>query len=159
MISMVCVRADRSGGGRSRVLDVDAVRTDVEDRLGKQTLDLLETEPVPWQLAPYLGGGVRWRTVLTPRSMCWRRYTIDRALDADGVRLSETMLNTMDAFERVITASSSTVDFLMREGELLFADNNKTIHARTPITDGAHSERLMIRSWIRRATAHEPVAA
>jgi alpha-ketoglutarate-dependent taurine dioxygenase len=37
----------------------------------------------------------------------------------------------------------------MREGELLFADNTRTIHARTPIADGNASDRLMIRSWIR----------
>src|SRR2546421_2519024 len=28
---------------------------------------LLETEPVPWQLADYFGGGLKWRTVLTDR--------------------------------------------------------------------------------------------
>jgi hypothetical protein len=37
----------------------------------------------------------------------------------------------------------------MREGELLFSDNMRTIHARTPIIDGDASERLMIRSWIK----------
>ena len=65
LISMVCVRADPGGGGRSRVLDVDTIRNQVTDRLGLQTLELLESEPVPWQLAPYWGGGVTWRTVLT----------------------------------------------------------------------------------------------
>jgi hypothetical protein len=38
----------------------------------------------------------------------------------------------------------------MREGELLFSDNLRTIHARTPISNGTASNRLMIRSWIRR---------
>jgi hypothetical protein len=37
----------------------------------------------------------------------------------------------------------------MREGELLFSDNRRTIHARTPIAAGPTSNRLMIRSWIR----------
>jgi hypothetical protein len=40
------------------------------------------------------------------------------------------------------------MDFLMREGELLFSDNTRTIHARTPIAAGTVSDRLMIRSWI-----------
>src|ERR1041384_4704771 len=63
LISMVCMRADPSGGGRSRVLDVDTVRDEVKSRLGARSLSLLESERVPWRLAPYFGGGVKWRTV------------------------------------------------------------------------------------------------
>lgn len=149
LISMVCVRADRGGGGRSRVLDVDTVRDEVSNRLGTETLELLKTEPVPWQLAAYCGGGMKWRTVLTESSMCWRRYTIDLALDSPGARLSDEMLGSLDAFEDVLAATHRTVDFLMREGEFLVSDNTRTIHARTPIADGNASDRLMIRSWIR----------
>jgi hypothetical protein len=151
MISMVCVRADRAGGGRSRVLDIDTVRDEVEKKLGAETLKRLDTEAVPWQMAPYLGGGVKWRTVLTKSSMCWRRYTINLALDCNGVNLSREMLASLDAFEDVITATPRTLDFLMSEGDLLFSDNRRTIHARTPIAAGATSDRLMIRSWIRAA--------
>lgn len=149
MISMVCVRADRAGGGRSRILDIDTVRDEVEKQLGTVTLKRLETEAVPWQLAPYHGGGTKWRPVLTKSSMCWRRYTINLALDSNGVTLSEEMLASLDAFEDVIKSTPRTLDFLMREGDLLFSDNRRTIHARTPIAAGAASDRLMIRSWIR----------
>jgi hypothetical protein len=149
LISMVCVRADRGGGGRSRVLDIDSVKTEVKDRLGSETLQLLQTEPVPWQLAPYCGGGVKWWNVLTETNICWRRYTIDLALDSSGAKLSDEMVTALDAFEDVIGATSRTVDFLMCEGELLFSDNTRTIHCRTPIADGDASDRLMIRSWIR----------
>lgn len=149
LISMLCVRADPEGGGRSRVLDVDTIRAEVKDSLGGDTLHLLETKPVPWQLAAYLGGGLKWRTVLTEKSVCWRRYTINLALEANGARLSDNMLSSLDAFEEVVTNTTGTIDFLMREGELLFSDNTRTIHARTPIRSGDKSERLMIRSWIR----------
>ncbi|MFY9611562.1 MAG: TauD/TfdA family dioxygenase [Blastocatellia bacterium] len=149
LISMVCVRADRGGGGRSRLLDIDTVRDEVRNRLGTETLELLETEPVPWQLAAYCGGGLKWRTVLTKSSMCWRRYTIDLALDSRHAILSEEMLASLDAFEDVISATPRTLEFLMREGELLFSANTRMIHARTPIADGNASDRLMIRSWIR----------
>jgi alpha-ketoglutarate-dependent taurine dioxygenase len=149
LISMVCVRADGGGGGRSRVLDVDSVREEVETRLGTETLELLESAPVPWRLADYFGGGLKWRTVLSESSMCWRRYTIDLALEDDGIEVSDALLASLDAFEEVISASTRIVDFLMREGELLFADNRRTIHARTPIAAGEASGRLMIRSWIR----------
>lgn len=148
-ISMVCVRPDSGGGGRSRILDVDAVRDEVKNRLGAETLKLLETEPVPWQLHACWGGGLKWRPVLTESSICWRRYTIDLALDVNGARLSEKMLATLDAFEEVIATSTGTIDFFMSEGDLLFSDNTRSIHARTPIAAGDASDRLMIRSWIR----------
>lgn len=149
LISMVCVRADHKGGGRSRVLDVDTVRDEVNDRLGPEALEHLENEPVPWQLALYLGGGVSWQTVLTRTSVRWRRYTINLALESEDVRLTDEMLTTLDAFESVVATTDRTIDFLMQEGEFLISDNTRTIHARTPITDGIASDRLMIRSWIK----------
>ena len=149
LISMVCVRPDPHGGGHSRVLDVDSVRAEVQQRLGSDKLKQLEAEEVPWQLASYCGGGLKWRPVLTESSICWRRYTINLALDSEKAKLSEEMLVLLDSFEEVISSTASTVDFLMREGELLFSDNWRTIHARAPISDQNNSERLMIRSWIR----------
>jgi hypothetical protein len=150
LISMVSVRADPAGGGCSRVLDVDAIREEVKDQLGAPVLERLETESVPWQLASYCGGEVQWRPVLTERSVCWRRSTIDMALDSTGATLSPEMLSALEGFENVVSRTPRTIEFLMREGELLFSDNRRTIHARTPISDGPQSERLMIRSWVRR---------
>lgn len=150
LISMVCVRADPAGGGRSRVLDVDSIREEVKSHLGDDTLDLLQTEAVPWQLADYCGGGVQWRPILTESSVCWRRYTIDMALDSTGATLSSELLSALENFENLISRTPRTIDFRMREGELLFSDNRRTIHARTPILNGANSERLMIRSWVRK---------
>jgi hypothetical protein len=147
-ISMECVRPDVGGGGRSRVLDLDAIRDDVKTHLGSDTLELLENEPVPWQLHACWGGGLKWRPVLSESSICWRRYTINLALDVNGAKLSDEMLASLDAFEKIITASPHTMDFMMKERELLFSDNRKQIHARTAIAAGDASDRLMIRSWI-----------
>jgi len=149
LISMICVNADTAGGGRSQILDVDTARTEVSEHLGDDTLELLETKPVPWQLAPYHGGGVKWRNVLTENTMCWRRYTIDLALTDEGATLSDETTRALDGFEQVVTNTRQKVDFLMNQGELLFSDNTRTIHARTPLADPATSNRLMIRSWIR----------
>jgi TfdA family taurine catabolism dioxygenase TauD len=156
LISMVCVRADINGGGRSRVLDVDTLREEVQKRLGAETLELLETEPVPWQVADYLGGGKKWRTVLTESSVCWRRYTINLALDSAGAKLSAPMSAALDAFEDVVASTPGTLEFLMCEGELLFVDNHRTIHSRTPLVSGNASDRLMIRSWIKAVATEQP---
>jgi hypothetical protein len=47
-----------------------------------------------------------------------------------------------------VTNTPGTIEFLMRENELLFVDNYKTLHARTPLFNPDNSDRLMIRSWI-----------
>lgn len=148
LISMVCVRPDPDGGGRSRVLDLETARDEVENHLGPDILKRLE-EPVPWQLAAYCGGGVTWRPVLTQTRICWRRYTIDHALNFEGASLSDEMLRALDAFGGVINTTKRTAEFLMSEGDLLISDNTRTIHSRTPISDCDASDRLMIRSWIR----------
>jgi len=149
LISMVCMRADPSGGGRSRILDIDSVRSEVLKSLGTDFLNVLETEPVPWQLAGCFGGGVKWRSVVTEKGMCWRRYSIDLAVDSMEAKLSNSILAVLDAFEKLLNSSTQTLDFLMGEGEFLVSDNLRTIHARTPISNGGASKRLMIRSWIR----------
>lgn len=150
LISMACVRPDRRGGGRSRVLDVDTVRDEVGKHLGAGTLGLLETEAVPWSMSPLCGGGLKWRTVLTESGrMCWRRDVINLALESEGLKLSDELRAALDDFERVISETPRTLDFLLGAGELLFSDNTRMVHARTPISDADASDRLMIRSWIR----------
>jgi hypothetical protein len=148
LISMVCVRADREGGGRSLVLDIGTLRDEVRARLGSQTLEFLATEPVPWLVAPYRGGGVSWCPVLSEASVCWRRYTIDMAVASLGIELSPTMIAALDSLEKIVMDTPGTLDFLMGEGELLFLDNHKTLHARTELANPLVSDRLMIRSWV-----------
>lgn len=150
-ISMLCVRAHEHGQGRSRLLDFDAIRDEVVTQMGTYSLRLLNTQAVPWQLHPSWGGGVRWRTVLTESTVCWRRYTILRAIDVDGAELSPEMLALLDEFEKVVEGSDFAIDFLMNEGELLFSDNTRGLHGRTPIEDTEKSDRLMIRGWIKSA--------
>lgn len=150
-ISMVCVRADPLGHGRSRLLDIEAVREEVQTQLGHESLQLLKTQPVPWQLHISWGGGVRWQTVLTDSTICWRRYTILLAIDENGAKLSKEMLTLIDEFERVVENSDRRIDFLLQEGDLLFSDNMRGIHSRTSILDPEASNRLMIRSWIETA--------
>lgn len=150
-ISMLCVRADERGQGRSRLLDVDAVRDEVGTQLGNDSLQLLKTEAVPWQLHSSWGGGVRWSPVLTDSTVCWRRYTILLAIDDEGAKLSSEMRSLLDEFEKVVEGSDRAIDFLMNEGELLFSDNMCGLHARTPIENAETSNRLMIRSWIKAA--------
>jgi hypothetical protein len=144
LISMLCVRADLGGGGRSLVLDINTLRTEARNRLGAKTLELLENTPVPWKLASFLGGGLKWRCIFNASKLCWRRYTIDLSEES----ITGELLAALDGLEEVIASTPDTYDFILRKGELLFLDNHRTLHARTPITGEGMSHRLMIRSWI-----------
>ena len=94
---------------------------------------------------------MRWRPVLTESTVCWRRYTILLAVNEDGAELSKEMLDLLDEFENVIENSDRRIDFMLQEGDLLFSDNTRGVHSRTPILDPQTSRRLMIRSWIKAA--------
>jgi len=142
------VRPDPHGHGRSLLLDIEAIQEEVQTQLGNDSLQLLKTQPVPWQLHVCWGGGVRWQPVLTESTVCWRRYTILLAVDEDGAELSKEMRQLLDEFERVVENSDRRIDFLLQEGDLLFSDNTRGVHSRTPILDPEVSNRLMIRSWI-----------
>lgn len=147
-ISMACIRPDQNGGGWSHILDVHSLREAALNRLGADAVQMLETEAVPWAVADYQGGGVRWEPVLSENSLCWRRYTINQALANLEQELPEPLVRALDALADVIDDAPGKVAFFMNEGDLLFLDNQRTIHSRTPIAHPHESARLMIRSWI-----------
>ncbi len=151
VIAMICVRPDPMGLGRSRLLDVVSLRRAIEQELGPRALALLEQEPVPWQLADYLGGGIVQRPILTTETVRWRRYTTEFALRA-GAPISPAIGELLDPVERVIEETPATLEFLLGAGDLFVMANRRCLHGRTTLTDpgagGAASDRLMIRSWI-----------
>lgn len=152
-LSMVCVRPDRNGGGVSRFLELEALREEAAERMDASMVECLETCPVPWQLAPYLGGGVVWDPVLGNGRLRWRRYTVDAAVRENDLELDASLVEALDAFSEVVESAASEVHFLMRANEFLLMDNQRALHARTPLAVGAEaSDRLMIRSWVSHGT-------
>ncbi len=150
LISMVCVRPDRHGGGHSRILHILDLREEICECFGPDMIRRLEQELVPWRMADYLGGSVVWRPILSQDSLCWRRSLIDSALENADIELSEQMVETLNAVEQIIRQTNRMIDFLMEAGEFLIMDNKRCIHARTPISGPLEtSNRLMLRSWIR----------
>ena len=148
-LSMVCVRPDRNGGGVSRFLELEALVEEAAERMDGALLASLETCPVPWQVAPYLGGGVVWDPVLGNGRLRWRRYTVDAAVRENDLQLDAPLVEALDAFGEVVESAASEVHFLMQENELLLMDNQRALHGRTPLAAGAEAlDRLMIRSWV-----------
>ena len=148
-VSMVCVRPDSAGGGRSRILTADGFREDVEQRFGAHTIERLESQSVPWRLADYHGSGVIWAPVLNAGTLRWRRYTIEAALTKDGVSLPKEMIELLDEVDSAIMESPYIIEFLLQEGDFLITDNHRTLHSRTALLGNYQtSGRLMIRSWV-----------
>jgi hypothetical protein len=147
-ISMTCVRPDPGGGGRTKLMDIDSIRDEVCKHLGQDAILSLGTISVPWRLSDSFGGGIKWRPVLSESQICWRRYTIDQAMEALQTKLADETISLLDSFEQLITRSTRAIEFLMGEGDFLISNNLKTIHARTTISDGQLSDRLMIRGWV-----------
>ncbi|WDE08054.1 TauD/TfdA family dioxygenase [Thalassomonas viridans] len=148
-VTMQCVRADTGGEGRSRLLDIHGVRNLLEQAgISQQQMALLQQEPVPWQIADYLGGGIVWRPVLSENVLNWRRYSIDKALADEDISLSDMMMATLEQMEQAIEQDSRYIyEFLMAPGDFLIVDNLRCLHARTAITN-PETDRLMYRAWV-----------
>ena len=63
------------------------------------------------------------------------------------------MISALESLDEIVMDTPGTLEFLMREGEWLFVDNHKTLHARTPLANPLGSDRLMIRSWVASCSA------
>lgn len=152
LLAMTCVRPDPWGGGDSLVLDMVELADELEKSAGPEAVEALRSEAVPWKLAPYLGGEVVWQPVLDldHRRLRWRRYTIDAALESEGVRIGPDLLELLDRVEKVVEGTARTLRFRLDQGDLLIMDNHRAIHGRTALGDETRpSDRLMLRSWIR----------
>ena len=73
------------------------------------------------------------------------------ALDAeiDALGLAEETVQRLDLLDQIIENTPQTVEFMLQPGDLMVADNLKTLHGRTALSDHPRaSERLMYRNWI-----------
>lgn len=148
-LAMVCVRPDLGGGGRSRLLDAPGLRRTLGETLDDDAIRWLERTPLPWRLADHLGRGVVRRPVLSPSSMCWRRYTIDAGLQEAGEQLSTRETAILDDVDTAVCEAPDVIEFQLEAGDMLLADNLRALHSRTPLSaHSSASDRLMLRSWI-----------
>jgi Taurine catabolism dioxygenase TauD, TfdA family len=145
---LLCVHPDNGGGGRSLLLDIDAIVSEAED-LG--VLGDLTTQPVPWRVADELGGGVHWEPVVRDGNdpvIRWLRYTVAKSWE-DGLAHPDPGLHyLLDRFERLIEGSRAAFGFMLRAGDVLVVDNARCLHARSAIMDPARSARELRRTKV-----------
>jgi hypothetical protein len=143
---LVCVRPDQNGGGRSRLLDIDTLRVELDRRFGQELLGILHTEPVPWSIDAELGGGVVRTPVFTANRVRWLCYMIDRAIENTEETLPEPVSAALEAMEQfLVKEPRGVIDFLMAPQSLLLVNNERCLHSRTSIKNPETSKRLMLR--------------
>jgi hypothetical protein len=137
-----CVRPDQNGGGRTRLLDVDTLITDVLPTLDAEIIEVLTTTPVPWRIHEEYGGGTIEEPVIAERRLRWLRHAVASPLAAPVDR-------ALGAFESALAATTEAIELPMAAGALLIMSNKLALHARTSIPDPADSQRLVLRTKVR----------
>lgn|GEM_PF-2183617 len=139
---LLCEAADQNDGGRSRLLPLDHLRAHVE-RSDPHLPALLAT-PVPWRIADSLGGGTVHAPILTGDRIRWLRHTVDVAVD-EGAVLATGLVGQTGRIEQLIDTCPATMELSLRRGDLLIVNNERCLHARTPVLDAASSDRALSR--------------
>lgn len=175
LLSMVCARADPGGGGSTRIVTAEQVRDLIHAQRGPELLRWLEETPLPWRildppdgqrhshnlaaLQAFLGWrgvdprgeGVTRRPILSGDRVLWRRDAIEQGFSLLGEAPDDATRRALDFLEEALTDPPELYDYLLRDGEFMIADNLRTLHTRTPLSeDYAASERLMLRCWVAR---------
>jgi hypothetical protein len=139
---LLCIRSDSSGGGQSRLLDLDLLLDQADS--AKLPLTLLCREAVPWNIDSELGGGVHWEPVLGTGTIRWMRYSIETAVQRYSLSLSDEIVDAIARFEEFLD-QARVQEFRLNSGELMIVHNAKCLHARSPVRDPERSGRIMLR--------------
>jgi hypothetical protein len=150
---LLCVRPDQNGGGRSRLMDLPTVISEMERCIGKNTIAVLNDETLPWKVAEELGGGIIRSAILSMGEMRWLHYTIVSAVECGLAQISDTTSNVLRAIDEVLASTPAGIEFLAEPSALIVINNKRCLHARGAIPAPESSERLVLRTKIQRKDA------
>ncbi len=177
LLTMVCHAPDPGGGGVTRIITARELRGAIAAQLGTDVERWFEETPLPWRVTdPHdgvrytdglaeiqgkltagrvldtRGQGVAWRPILAGSDLLWSRRIIEDGFRLLGRTPSREVVARLDAFQGVLDGMAEW-RVALRAGDYMVADNLRTVHSRTPLTERyAASTRLMLRCWV-----HDPV--
>lgn len=146
---LLCVKDDSAGGGRSRLLPIDAIM-DLLAALPVEVASAARAE-LPWAIAEELGGGVTLAPVLSDRGVRWLRFTVEAALRqsvGEGHAPPGRILHALRLFEVALETAPGVLEFALRPGDLLIVDNSHCLHSRTALPNPRGSDRMLLRTKI-----------
>lgn len=142
--ALACIRPDRAGGGRSRIIDVDTIIANILSSMPETSRRAL-ARPAPWRLAEALGGSLVNAPILAGSTIRWMKHTIDVAVHSGGAHLERDAAGAIDEFEARLAETGLGSEFLLAANEILIVNNKRCLHGRTAIEDRHVSDRLLKR--------------
>jgi hypothetical protein len=156
VVSLICVRAARSGG-ISRIVSAAAVY----NRLLETRPDLLEALCGEWVFrrmeldAQYGTGPLTKRVVIFSRESGQLTCNVSgsypyRAVRAGDWIMTPTQMEALDEMARIAAAPELYLDMNIGEGDIQFLNNRTILHGRTDYEDTAEiaTRRHMLRLWL-----------
>jgi alpha-ketoglutarate-dependent taurine dioxygenase len=134
-IALYVVRADRFGGGKTRLVDWWKVR----ERLSADSLCILQ-QPVEIQVPAEfrkLGVSTHASILLNDGGIRYRRELIKEE------QICKEMITALNEVDQLLSESSFQIEFQLYDRQAIFIDNRRLLHARTAVKD---PERYLIRA-------------
>ena len=156
LVSLMCVRAARSGG-ISRIVSAAAVH----NRLLETRPDLLEALYGEWVFrrmeldAQYGTGPMTKRVVIFSRDSGQLTCNVSgsypyRAVKAGDWTMSSAQIEALDEMARIAASPELYLDMSIGEGDIQFLNNRTILHGRTDYADSPEiaTRRHMLRLWL-----------
>jgi hypothetical protein len=160
VVSLMCVRAARSGG-ISRIVSAAAVH----NRLLETRLDLLEALYGEWVFrrmeldAQYGTGSLTRRVAIFSRASGQLTCNVSgsypyRAVKAGDAVMTATQIEALDEMARIAASPEFYLDMSIGEGDIQFLNNRAILHGRTDYEDSPEiaTRRHMLRLWLQMPT-------
>jgi alpha-ketoglutarate-dependent taurine dioxygenase len=141
-VALACVERDPDSGGESRVLYIDALRSEIETEYGHGILQRLAEPAYPFYLQdPLYGDGVQVVPIFTDvegkHAMRFRYDCVEPLLAEFPQTCPEQNQEALATLESFLGGASPHERFTLEKGDILIFDNRRLLHARTNITPGA----------------------
>jgi hypothetical protein len=160
VVSLMCVRAARSGGV-SRIVSAAAVH----NRLLETRPELLEALYGEWVFrrmeldAQYGTGPLTKRVVIFSRDTGGLTCNVSgsypyRAVAAGDAVMTQTQIDALEEMARIAASPELYLDMSIGEGDIQFLNNRTILHGRTDYEDTAEiaARRHMLRLWLQMPT-------
>jgi len=153
-VGLLCLRSAR-GGGLSRVMSFYTVHNALLERHANVVPRLYEPFPFDRQREFFAGEEPVFEAPMFAYDGALRvRLTLHQVRGGFALRgngIDEASAAALDALEEVFADQSLQADFTLERGQMQFANNHTTGHARTEFEDHAEPElrRHLVRIWMR----------
>lgn len=141
-VALACVDRDPDSGGESRVLYIDALRSEIEAEYGPGVLQRLAEPAYPFYLQdPLYGDGVQVVPIFThadgKQAMRFRYDCVEPLLTDYPQTCPRRNQEALATLENFLGSATPHEQFTLDKGDILIFDNRRVLHARTHITPGA----------------------